>query len=87
MASPEPLSDFEREMSHLTLPGSQAIAIPVPAAAKERLRGIGGLAVANEPDGAETGGMLFEMARRLAGRPEQVEGVWMHEIELMNPDR
>ena len=83
LASPEPLRDFDAEMSRLELPSVDRLAIAVPPALRERLRGIGGLVETEEatPDS----GRLFEMARRLSGQAETVEGVWLREIQLLNP--
>lgn len=85
LASPEPLTEFEHELRRLARPQHGAMAVSLPDAAKERLRGIGGLAAAADGPPASGAGPLFTMARRLAGQAEQVEGVWMREIELANP--
>jgi serine/threonine-protein kinase len=87
VASPDPLVDFDREMASLPHPRANAVAMAVPHAARERLRGIGALADTPVPTGPETSRRLFEMARQLSGRQERVEGVWMREIELQNPGR
>ena len=87
LASPEPLADFEEELARLARPDPNAIAMAVPPQAKERLRGIGSLAVSAEPNRPQgSSANLFDMARRLAGEAERVEGIWMREIELTNPE-
>jgi serine/threonine-protein kinase len=83
LAGPKPLSDFDAEMSRLELPSMDRLAVAVPPALRERLRGIGGLVEAE--DAAPDSGRLFEMARRLSGQAETVEGVWLREIQLLNP--
>jgi serine/threonine protein kinase len=83
LAGPKPLSDFDAEMSRLELPTMDRIAVAVPPAARERLRGIGGLV--EDEDAAPDSGRLFEMARRLSGQAETVEGIWLREIQLLNP--
>jgi len=86
LASPEPLVEFEAELAKLPRPRPGAGAVPVPEGTMMRLRGIGGLTKSpgSEPDGSAD--RLFEMAHRLSGGAERVEGVWMREIELLNPE-
>ena len=85
LASPDPLDEFEEEMRRLALPTLDSIAVAVPPAAHARLRGIGGLTESTDPGPEPTTTRLFEMAQRLSGQTETVEGVWMREIELENP--
>jgi hypothetical protein len=85
LASPEPLIEFEREMSRLAKPSLESIAQVVSPEARERLRGIGILAEAEAPDTQPESRRLFELARQLSGQAETVEGVWMREIALDNP--
>lgn len=85
LASPERLTEFEAEMDKLPLPREGQLARGIPPSARVRLRGIGGVVDAPDraPDG--TAGRLFEMADKLAGREEVVEGAWVRRIELENP--
>jgi hypothetical protein len=85
LASPERLIEFEDEMNALPLPREGQLAREIPQSARVRLRGIGGIADAPDraPDG--TAGRLFEMADKLAGKAEVVEGAWVRRIELENP--
>ena len=85
LASPEPLTEFEREMSQLAKPSLESIAQVVSPEARERLRGIGMLAESDAPDTQPESRRLFELARQLSGQAETVEGVWMREIALDNP--
>jgi len=85
LASPEPLIKFEEELRRLPQPRPGAVAQPVPPETLLHLRGIGGLSDVSGPESAESGSRLFKMARELAGGAERVEGVWMRQIELLNP--
>ena len=62
-------------MNALPRPREGQIAVPIPQDAKVRLRGIGGLAATPERAPEGSAGRLFEMAGKLAGRTEVVEGV------------
>lgn len=85
LASPDPLTEFEREMGQLAKPTAGSVAQSIPAPARERLRGIGMLAEAEDGEGPSESRRLFELARQLSGQAETVEGVWMREIALDNP--
>jgi hypothetical protein len=87
LASPEPLLEIEAELEKLPRPRPGAAAMPVPEDAMVRLRGIGGVAASAGPASEASAGRLFEIARRLAGSPERIEGVWMRQIELLNPEQ
>jgi hypothetical protein len=84
LASPTRLVEFEAEMNGLARPGQTAV--PIPASAVVRLRGLGGL---TETPATKGGGAsaerLFEMAKQLAAGSEWVQGVWMRRIDLENP--
>jgi serine/threonine protein kinase len=87
VASPKALVDFEEKL--LTLPAPQradaAMALPLDAEALAGLRGIGHLLEdGSAGDPAETR-VAFDMARRLGGGAESTEGVWVRQIDLINP--
>ena len=83
LASSMRLVEFEADMSALARPGQTVLLLP--ESTKVRLRGIGGLAAAPATPEGTSASRLFEMAERLAARPEVVQGVWMRRIDLENP--
>lgn len=87
VASPDPLSGFEQTLAALPAPRQPEAtpAIPLDQEALRNLRGIGHLLMAQpnaEPGVART---AFEMARSLAAGPERSSGVWIRQIDLINP--
>lgn len=87
LASPEPLADFEAEMAKLPRPAAGEAAIPLPSAARERLRSLGRLGTSPPgtvpPRPAAT--RLFEMAKELSAELEVVDGVWIRQFAFENP--
>jgi serine/threonine-protein kinase len=83
LASPTRLIEFEAEMNSLTRAGQSAV--PIPETTIARLRGIGGLADSPAASGGKPAERLFEMAKTIASRSEEVKGVWVRTIELENP--
>jgi hypothetical protein len=91
IASPEALGDLEQTLAVLPVPrevGDQMedpTALPLDRDALSQLRGIG-LLLKTEP-AADPAAMhsAFAMARRLAAGPERGRGVWVRQIDLINP--
>ncbi len=86
VASPKALTDFEEKLQSLPLPRDGApAALRIDPAALEALRGIGAL-VPEDAAAVHTGGTSpFEAARRLAASEEKTRGVWVRQIDLVNP--
>src|SRR5262249_24350297 len=86
LASPQRIVEFEAEMMRLPKPEPGANAVAIPGEAMVRVRGIGGLVRSKRPAPArEKATSLFEMAEKLAGKSERVEGPWLRRIDLENP--
>lgn len=86
VASPERVIAFEAEMARLPRPEPGASAVAIPDSVMVRLRGIGGLVRSTRPAPApEKATGLFEMAEKLAGRSEKVEGAWVRRLDVENP--
>jgi hypothetical protein len=86
VASPDPVPDLESRLPALPAPapGRPITYPPVPGAAIERLRGVGGVAeVPSSRPGPASG--LFEEFRALASRESGVSGLWVRQITLQNP--
>lgn len=84
VASPEALTDFEQTLALLPTPRATS-AIPLDQEALEGLRGMGHL-LAEEPTVSEARTRpAFALARRLAGGPEENRGIWVRQIDLVNP--
>jgi hypothetical protein len=88
VASPDPVPDLESRLAALPAPapGHPITYPPVPAAAIERLRGVGGVAEVPAARPGPAAG-LFEEFRSLASRETGVSGVWVRHITLRNPPR
>lgn len=87
VASPKALTEFEEELRSLPLPreGVSATALRIDPAALESLRGIGAL-IASDAEVAPAGGASpFDAARRLGTSEEKTRGVWVRQIDLINP--
>jgi hypothetical protein len=84
LASPERLLEFEAEMNALARPRG-AMGVQIPDSAKLRLRSIGVLGERAEPTPGADAQRLFELAQRLAGTSEVVQGPWLRRIDLENP--
>jgi hypothetical protein len=86
VASPQRLVDFEAELLPLERAqgGRPLVAARLQSEAVSRLRGIGGLATGGVPERAPAT-RISELARRLAGRPESVRGIWVRQLTLVNP--
>lgn len=87
VASPKALTEFEATLRSLSPPriaGSPA-ALRLDPAALETLRGIGVLVASDEAVRAEGSASPFETARSLAGSRERTRGVWVRQIDLINP--
>lgn len=88
VASPEPVAELEAELRTLPAPrpGRPIQYASVGAESLERLRGAGGLTEL-APDVARVAprSATFERFRALAGREDDVRGVWVRHIVLENP--
>jgi len=90
VASPDPVEDLESRLASLPAPapGHPITYPPVPGAAIERLRGVGGVAeVAPAGPHPSVASGLFDEFRALASRETGVSGVWVRQITLDNPAR
>lgn len=87
VASPQLLADFEKTISVLPAPISSppAQAMVLDENAMKGLRGIGQLIEAKSEAAPHAARPAFSMARRLAAGPEQGSGVWVRQIDLINP--
>lgn len=87
VASPKALTDFEERLSALPAPvqADAAMALPLDAEALAGLRGIGHLLEEESSGDPEEARAPFEMARRLGGGIEKTGGVWVRQIDLINP--
>jgi serine/threonine-protein kinase len=87
VASPERLTEFENELQSLAkaAPGTEVRYARLSDATAKRLRGIGGVVARPDPAAPGPPSRIFERARQLADRPEQVRGVWIRQIDLENP--
>ena len=87
VASPEALVDFEAELATLPPPQrTEALAMPLDPEALASLRGVGLLVESDETIDAATRRSVFAKARRLGAGPEAGRGVWVRQIDLINPD-
>jgi eukaryotic-like serine/threonine-protein kinase len=83
VASPEALTDFEATLS--------ALPAPINSRSQQVMRGLRGIGYLVESKPArqvqqeQTGRSAFSMARSLAAGPEQGEGVWVRQVDLINP--
>ena len=59
------------------------VKVPDPVVAE--LRGIGGLVESDTPSEPLPAGRLFAQVRRVAAGPESAIGVWIRQIDLVNP--
>ncbi|MBD3162502.1 MAG: DUF4384 domain-containing protein, partial [Candidatus Eisenbacteria bacterium] len=89
VASPEALEEFESTLAMLPTPklASSERAIPLDRRALSGLRGIGLLHETDRSPEGPNGRVAFTMARRLSGRSERSQGVWVRQIDLVNPGR
>ncbi len=84
VASPTRLPLLEAEIRSLPPPELGALAAPLPAAAAQRLRGIGGLAASPRRPTASSG-RIAEVLEHLEARTERVRGPWVRRFDLRNP--
>lgn len=84
VASPEPLRDFETSLSALPLPRESATALPLDPEALSTLRGIGALVEATPPPSPGSAS-VFAAARSLGQGDEEIRGIWVRQIDLINP--
>lgn len=88
VVSPEPVAELEAELSRLAAPqpGRPVTYATVPEGAIERLRGVGGVAkLSPREHAAPSSAGAFDRFRSLAGRETGVQGVWVRQIVLENP--
>ncbi|MFC1572073.1 serine/threonine-protein kinase [Candidatus Eisenbacteria bacterium] len=87
VASPDALGDFETTLAALPAPrqpGTPA-AVPLDQNALRGLRGIGHLVEIAPSDADESPRPAFALARQLAAGPERGRGIWVRQIDLINP--
>ncbi len=89
VASPDALTDFESTLAALPAPQvtGGASALPLDREALSGLRGIGHLLETEPSADPESARPAFSLARRLAGGPERNRGIWVRQIDLVNPGR
>lgn len=88
VVSPEPVAELEAELSQLPAPrpGRPVAYAPVTDGTIERLRGVGGVArLSPREHAAPSSAGAFDRFRALAGRETGVQGVWVRQIVLENP--
>ncbi len=90
VASLEPVADLEAELDRLPSPepGRPVRYAAVEDATVERLRGVGGVVAVPERAAAPVPrAPAFDRFRALAGRENDVRGVWVRQVVLENPAR
>jgi hypothetical protein len=90
VVSPDPVPEIEADLAQLPAPqpGRPIDYAPVGAATVERLRGVGGVApVPPEAAHPASHSRAFDHFRALAGRENDVQGIWVRQIVLENPAR
>lgn len=89
VASPKALTEFEAALAMLPAPkqAPSATALPLDERSLRGLRGIGLLQEAAPGSGGSGTRLAFAMARRLSGTSERSRGVWIRQIDLINPAR
>ncbi|MBD3236819.1 MAG: protein kinase [Candidatus Eisenbacteria bacterium] len=87
IASPEALTDFEQTLAALPPPREAAAptALPLDPDALMQLRGIGLLLPEEQPADPHAAHSAFALARELAAGPERGRGIWVRQIDLVNP--
>jgi len=87
VASPEALTEFETAIAGLPSPRQAGApsAIHLDRNSLSGLRGIGLLTEATNQDNTDTGRAAFAMARSLTAGAEQSRGIWVRQIDLINP--
>jgi hypothetical protein len=86
--SPEPVAELEQDVASLPAPepGRAIEYAAVGAPSLERLRGAGGLSeLPAESARPAARSAVFERFRALAGREDDVRGVWVRHVVLENP--
>jgi hypothetical protein len=87
VASPKVLEEFEATLAMLPTPkqAGPSTAIPLDREALSGLRGIGLLHETDRASDATGGRIAVAMVRRLSGERERSQGVWVRQIDLINP--
>ena len=88
VVSPEPVAELERDLASLPAPepGRSIEYAAVGAASMERLRGAGGLSEVSSPvSPTPAARSVIDRFRALAGREDDVHGLWVRQIVLENP--
>ncbi len=88
VVSPEPVEELEKDLAHIAAPepGKPIEYAPVPVSSVERLRGVGGIEeLPRDAAPAPPRSGTFQRFRALAGREEDVRGLWVRHVVLENP--
>ncbi len=85
--SPEPVAELEADLGRLPAPeqGRPIEYASVAPESMERLRGVGGVEEVRDEAGAAQSANLFAKFRALAGRENEVRGLWVRSIVFENP--
>jgi hypothetical protein len=88
VVSPEPVDELEEDLARIAAPepGKPITYAPVAASSLERLRGVGGIEeLPPDAPSARPRSETFQKFRALAGREEDVRGLWVRHVVLENP--